>query len=199
MPPAIEDWKRVKALRREVIATVPRFPNDRASLRAIQAKSLTDLLITFIGWRIRYVAQRPRKVTGREHLAGDARAAALKPNIDAFIAAVEAENDLTPYLSLYAHKGYTPAADSKTRGADTWGDKDMLLNVMGLHHFHLREAPARTNEVLFASVTRDEVEIIGLFEHCAFEHEDDGTMTPERVKLWQAYQAREAAGALPAN
>jgi hypothetical protein len=27
MPPAIEDWKRVKALWREVIATVPRFPN----------------------------------------------------------------------------------------------------------------------------------------------------------------------------
>ena len=56
---------------------------------------------------------------------------------------------------------------------------------------------ARTNEVLFASVTRDELEIIGLFDHAAFEHEDDGTMTPERVRLWQAYQAREATDALP--
>jgi len=80
MPPAIEYWKRVKALRREVIATVPRFTNDKASLQAMEAKDLTDLLITFIGWRIRYVAQRPRKVTGREPLASDARAAALKPN-----------------------------------------------------------------------------------------------------------------------
>jgi hypothetical protein len=74
---------------------------------------------------------------------------------------------------------------------------------MGLHHFHLgltMEVAGhikRTNEVLFASVTRDELEIIGLFNHAAFEHEDDGTMTPERVKLWQAYRAREAAGTLP--
>jgi hypothetical protein len=204
MPPAIEDCKRVKALRREVIATVPRFPNDKASLQAMEAKDLTDLLITFIGWRIRYVAQRSRKVTGRVGLAGDTRAAALKPNIDAFIAAVEAGNDLTPYLSLDPRtRGYTPAADPKTRGADTWADKDLLLNIMGLHHFHLgltMEAAghaARTNEVLFGSVTRDELEIIGLFDHAAFEHEDDGTMTPERVKLWQAYQARDSAGALP--
>ena len=33
----IEDWKRVKALRRELITTVPRFPNDKTSLRAMQA------------------------------------------------------------------------------------------------------------------------------------------------------------------
>jgi hypothetical protein len=204
MPSNLEDWKRVKALRRELIATVPRFPNDKTSLQAMQAKDVTDLLITFIGWRIRYVAQRPRKVTGRGNLADDPRTAGLKPNIDAFIAAVEAGNDLSPYLSLDPHtRGYTPAADPKTRGADTWADKDFLLNVMGLHHFHLgltMEAAghiARTNEVLFASVTRDRLEIIGLFDHDAFEHEDDGTMTPERVKLWRAYQAREAAGALP--
>ncbi|MCP6571029.1 hypothetical protein NL494_28055, partial [Klebsiella pneumoniae] len=55
---------------------------------------------------------------------------------------------------------------------------------------------ARTNEVLFASVTRDEFEILGLFDHAAFEHEDDGSMTPEREKLWAAYQVREAAGLL---
>jgi hypothetical protein len=121
----IEHWKRVRTLRRELIATVPRFPNDKTSLRAMQAKDLTDLLITFIGWRIRYVAQRPRKVRGRENLAADPRAAVLKPNMDAFIAAVEAGSDLTPYLSLDPHtRGYTPAADPKTRGRDTWADKD---------------------------------------------------------------------------
>jgi hypothetical protein len=74
---------------------------------------------------------------------------------------------------------------------------------MGLHHFHLgltMEAAghaARTNDVLFASVTREEFEILGLFDHMAFEHENDGTMTPERVKLWQTYQKREATHTLP--
>jgi hypothetical protein len=169
----------------------------------MESKPLIDLLITYIGWRLRCVAQRPRKVAGRSNLAGDPRAVALKPNIDAFIEAVEGGNDLTPYLSLEHSRGYTPAADPAAGGTKTWADKDFLLNVMGLHHFHLgltTEAAghaARTNEVLFASVTRDAFEILGLFDHAAFEHEDDGTMTPERVKLWRAYQVREAAGALP--
>lgn len=74
---------------------------------------------------------------------------------------------------------------------------------MGLHHFHLgltREAKghaARTNEVLFASVTRDTFEIIGLFDHDAFERKDDGTMTSERMRLWSTYDARQAANTLP--
>ena len=134
----MENWKRIKAFRRGLIATVPRFPNDKASLQAMEAKSLTDLIITNIGWRLRYVAQRQRKVTGLANLAGDPRATTLKPNIDAFVKAVEACSDLTSYLSMAPHgHGYTPVADPKTGGTDMWADKDFLLYVMGLHHFHL--------------------------------------------------------------
>jgi hypothetical protein len=188
----------------KLIAEIPRFPNDKESLTAMEAKSLPDLLITYIGWRLRSVAVRPRKMTGLSALTGDFRAIALKPNIEEFMKTVAVGNDLTPYLSLNAiTRGYTPAADSKTPGADSWADKDFLLNVMGLHHFHLgltREAAGhakRTNEVIFASVNRTEFEILGLFDHAAFEYEGDGTMTPERVKLWEAYQSREATRALP--
>jgi hypothetical protein len=205
MNSSIENSKRIKAFRRELIEEVPRFPNNKASLQAMKSKTLTDLLITYIGWRLRYVAARPRKVEGLSALlASDPRAAGLKPNIDAFVKAVQAGNDLTPYLSLLPHtRGYTPAAESRTPGADRWADKDFLLNVMGLHHFHLGltfEATGhikRTCEVLFASVKRDTFEILGLFDHSAFEHPNDGAMTPERVKLWTLYQKREAAGALP--
>jgi hypothetical protein len=196
--------KRIKKLRKGLIAAVPRFPNDRASLKAMESKHLTDLMIAFVAWRLRYVGQRPRKVASLRNLASDTRATALKPNLDAFLAAVETGADLTPYLSLEPHKrGYTPAAESGRRGADKWSDKDLLLNVMGLHHFHLgltKEAAGhfgRTNEVLFASVTRDQFEIIGLFDHDAFEHEDSGAMTDERKKLWRAYEERRSAGALP--
>jgi hypothetical protein len=54
---------------------------------------------------------------------------------------------------------------------------------MGLHHFHLGLTmgaaghAARTNQVLFASVTRDEFEFLGLFDHSAFEYEGDGRET----------------------
>ena len=191
--------KRINAFRTELIAAIPRFPNNRASLRSIESKTLTDLFITYIGWRLRYVATRPRKVVGRSNLTGDPCTAALNPNIDAFIAAVEAGTDLTPYLSMIPRtRGYTPATASGT--LNTWADKDLLLNVMGLHHFHLdlpTAAERRIDEVLFASVTRDTFEILGLFDHAAFEHEDGGTMTPERAKLWCAYESRESAGTLP--
>ncbi len=203
MPNSLENSKRIKALRRELIALVPRFPNDKASLQAMEAKHLTDLLITWIGWRLRHVGTRPRKVAGLSRLAGEPRAAALKPNIDAFLKVVEDGGDLIPYLSEGRKKGYTPAAEAKGAGRDSWADKDFLLNIMGLHHFHLgltKEAAGhavRTNELIFASVTRDTFELVGLVDHAAFEHEDDGTMTPERQRLWSLFEARQMAGLLP--
>ncbi len=200
----LEDSRRVKAFRRELVKSIKRFPNDRASLQALEAKSLTELLIRYIGWRTRFVGQRKRRVTGWAALDSDPRSVGLKANIDALALVVEAGGNLDPYLSEKAHDdGYTPAADPKTPNPELWKDKDHLLNVMGLHHFHLgmvEKSPGvmrRTNEVLFASVTRDEFEIIGLFDHDAFEHEDDGSMTPERQKLWGAYLSREANGLLP--
>jgi hypothetical protein len=201
-----EDSKRAKAFRRELIAEIPRFPNDRASLAAMNAKSLTDLLITYIGWRLRYVAPKPRAVSGQTILAGHPRAADLKANLDAFLQRVEQGDDLTPHLSLLPHtKGYTPAADPQQAGTDNWADKDFLLNVMGIHHFHLGLTTetaghsARTDEILFASVSRNNFEILGLFDHSAFETNRDTNdqMTAERSRLWQVFEAREQAQLLP--
>ncbi len=138
MPNSFEKSKRIKALRRDLIALVRRSPNDKASLQAMEAKSLTDLLITSIAWRLRHVGKRPRQVAGLSTIAGDPRAMALKPNIDAFLDVVQAGGDLTPYLSEGRKKGYTPAAEApRQAGGNSWADKDFLLNVMGLHHFHL--------------------------------------------------------------
>lgn len=200
----IEDSKRMKEFRRWLISNIPRSPNNKTSLHAIESKPLTSLLIISIGWALRSVAVRKRKVTGIQNLHCDPRAVALTPNIDAFLAEVEAGNDLTPYLSLEPRsRGYAPSAEGHGPNVDSWADKDFLLNVMGFHHFHLgitREAAghaARTNELIFAFVTRDEFEILGLFNHAAFEHEDDHSMTPERSRLWAAYEAREQSTILP--
>ena len=200
----LEGSKRIKALRRAIVQAIPRFPNNKASKQAMEAKHLTDLLISYIGWRLRYVATRRRKVIGHERLAEDKRSAALQTGISAFLKAVEAGDDLTPYLSLLPHsQGYTPVADAGAQGGDSWADKDFLLNVMGLHHFHLgltKESKghiARTNEVLFASVTRDSFEILGLFDHAAFESDPTTGMTPERQKLWSVFESQQKQNALP--
>jgi len=74
---------------------------------------------------------------------------------------------------------------------------------MGFHHFHLgleKDAAGhvkRTDEVLFALVSRDEFEVIGLFTHDAFKHDANGEMTAERRKLWAAYENRASQGRLP--
>ena len=205
MTSSIENAKRVKALRRNLINCIPRSPNNKASLDAVESKTLTDLLRIYINWRLRYVACRPRKVTGLSTLDGDTRADGLEPNIKTFVRAVETGHDLTPYLSLKIHKqGYSPASPEKKSStrADTWHDKDFLLNVMGLHHFHLSLAQeaghmARTNQLIFASVTRDTFEILGLFDHTAFDHDENDAMTDERERIWSTYLKREEAKAVP--
>ncbi|MBD8575409.1 hypothetical protein IFU04_14250 [Pseudomonas syringae] len=194
--------KRLKKLKNDLIESIPRFPNNKSTLQALQAMRLTDLLITFLSWKVRLVGERPRTVTRSDVLNSDPRAAALKSNIEAFLCAVKSGEDLTPYLSLAARSdGFTPADKKHPKGL--WADKDFLLNVMGFHHFHLgltKESGGhyqRTNEVLFALVGRNEFEVVGLYTHDAFAHNDLGAMTPERSSLWAAYQKRLSEGRLP--
>lgn len=202
MDQSANESPRLKKFRNNLIAAIPRFPNNKATLQALQAMRLTDLLIAFLGWKVRSVGTRPRQVMRAHLLDKDPRAATLKPNIEALFNAVEAGDDLTPYLSLAATSdGFTIPDRNHPKGL--WADKDFLLNVMGFHHFHLgmtQEAAGhiqRTNEVLFALVSRNEFEVVGLFTHDAFERDAQGNMSPERRRLWSTYERRLAEGRLP--
>jgi hypothetical protein len=68
-------------------------------------------------------------------------------------------------------------------------DKDMLLNVMGYHHFHLDAAPhnkKRSDDVLFAHVTPDTFTLLGIFDHTVFCYT---RITTERMRLWEIFGA----------
>ena len=200
----LEGSKRVRAFRKKLIRQIPRRPNDRTSLRSLESKTHTDLFIIYMCWRIRHVAIRPRTVVDLSVLEGDSRAGALAPKIKALVANVEAGSDLGPYLSLKAHShGYVMAHDPSMTNTSSWEDKDFLLNVMGLHHFHVglkkeeRGHVVRTKEVLFAYVSRDAFQVLGLFDHKVFDYTVDDRMTPERARLWSIYNAFQAAQATP--
>ena len=194
---------RIRKFRNDLVKAIPRIPNNRESLSALRSKHLTELLIIYMCWRLRNVAIRPRIVKGLSALEDDPRADRLKVNITAFTRAVKAGADLGPFLSREARgRGYVMAADPALTSSTTWTDKDFLLNVMGLHHFHvgLRVEPSgikeRTDEVIFAYVTRDAVEVLGLFDHSVFDFTNEDPMTPERERLWavrDAFRAREAS------
>lgn len=183
----LTESKRVRRFRTSLVKLIPKFPNDKHTKLVLEGMHLTDLLIVYMSWRLRLVGCRKRDVVGAHGLWSDTRAAAMRPNLEAFFAAVERGDDLTPYLSLRAvEKGYRPPDPGQN--LPNWDDKDFVLNVFGLHHFHLGMTVVnghieRTDEVLFAHVTRDTLKPIALFDHSVFEMEAP-TMTTERQRLW---------------
>ena len=186
----IEQSKTFKQFKSDLVKLIPRVPNDKASLQALESKSPTDLLIIYLCWKLRLVELRPRKVKGHHRLWSRPSFLRVQQGVTGLLRAVEAGHELTPYLSLKVRRdGFVLQELADSTG---WEHKDFLLNVMGLHHFHLgtkfeqKGHINRTNEVLFAFVGHDTFEILGLFNHAVFEAEGD-ELTTERMRIWTTY------------
>jgi hypothetical protein len=196
----MSESRRVKAFRLGIAKQIPKFPNNKATLKVLQSKSLGALLIDYANWAIRYVAPRPRRVVVEPSATSDPRWQSLYADIQKLLSKVQRGDDLTPHLSLQPHtRGFTPASSGPGSNVDRWADKDMLLNVMGYHHFHFDAAPhseMRSDDVLFAHVTRDMFTAVGIFDHSAFEQSlAPGTvMTAERQRLWKLFEERATRG-----
>ncbi len=79
---------------------------------------------------------------------------------------------------------------------DRWADKDMLLNVMGYHHLHLDAAPSnqmRSDDVLFAHVTRELFTVVAISDHTVFDTIKPNA-TAERERLWAIFDERSTRG-----
>ena len=195
--------KRIRAFRLALARQIPRFPNDSASLQVLEAKTLGALLVDYTNWMIRFVAPRRRSIVEDPIASNDPRWQSARAEFEPFLGAVVRGDLLTPHLSQQPHtRGYTPASSAPGPGVDRWADKDMVLNVMGYHHFHSDAAPhdhLRSDDVLFARVTRDTFTVIGVFNHAAFEAtEPDASMTDERTRLWQVFDEHSMRG-VPAS
>jgi hypothetical protein len=188
----VTESRRVKDFRLGLAKQIPRFPNDRTSRQVLQDKPLGPLLIDYANWCIRFVAPRPRAIMLESSATSDARWNALATKIEALLKKVEQGDNLTPYLSDKPRThGFTPAASGTGANVDRWADKDMLLNVMGFHHFHFDALPMRSNDVLFAHVTRDRFTVAGIFNHTVFEFFDPAKpMAAERKRLWEIFDER---------
>jgi hypothetical protein len=129
----------------------------------------------------------------------DPRWQSLSSDIQALLSKVQLGHDLTAHLSLEHRHGITPAASATGPDVNRWADKDMLLNVMGYHHFHFDAVPhnrMRSDDVLFAHVTRDTFTVIGIFDHTVFKVSDPAKpMTAERSRLWELFEERATRGA----
>jgi hypothetical protein len=200
--------KRVKAFRLAIAKDIPKFPNNKATLKLLENEALGSLLIHYTNWAIRYVSIHPRVVLIEPTATSDERWSVLKTKINSFLEKVRDGVDLTPYLSLEPHtRGYTPASSFRGPTVDRWADKDFLLNVMGYHHFHLglttepKGFITRTDDLLFAKVSREHFTVIALFDHSVFDVDRSpaGTMTKERTRLWKLFDEHSVRGIPPGS
>jgi len=193
--------KRVRNLRLSIVKAIPKFPNNKETKDELEAMSLSQLLIHYFSWAYRSVSIRPREVEIEPTALKDKRWGSLKGKIDALLEKVRNGEDLTPHLSLQAHsRGYTPAASATGPNVDRWADKDFLLNAIGYHHFHLGERiesggfATRTDEVVFARVTREKFTVVAIFDHSVFEP-IGSEMNAERKRLWSIFDEHVTRGA----
>jgi hypothetical protein len=194
---------RVRQFRLEICKRIPKFPNNRETLDMLEAKSLGAVLIDYINWASRFIPPRPRRVIIEPTLTADARWKQLSADTKALLKKASDGANLGPHLSLRAtRQGFTPKSQAQAPSADRWEDKDFFLNVMGYHHLHLSQGMEtvghvkRTDEVLFAQITRTSVTAIGFFDHSVFEPTDltSQSMTPERDRLWRLTEERNSRG-----
>lgn len=208
MTSAVTESKRIRNLRTSIVNQIPKFPNDKATKQILEGKSLGSLFIDYINWACRYVPSRQRKIHLEQSAVKDHRWNTMKQAVDSLLNKVENGDDLTPHLSLQAHKhGFTPTAATTAPVVNKWADKDFLLNVMGFHHFHLGltiEAAGhveRTDNVLFAAVTRDSFRVLAICDHSVFDKVDKSTqvMTSERERIWDIFLKWSSNGLPPGS
>ena len=201
----MEESKRVKKLRREIVAAIPKFPNNRETKAKLEEMPMTTLFIHYLNWMSRYISVKPRKVIIDPAITSDSRWRNLRPQIESLLEKVRKGENLRPHLSIQPHsRGYTPASSEKGPNVDRWADKDFLLNAMGFHHFHMGMKLEkighieRTDDVIFAKVSREEFTAIGIFDHSVFEPVGEN-MSPERKRLWEIFDAHIARGVPPGS
>lgn len=188
--------RTIKKLRKIIIKDLPFFPNDRSTLAELESQSLNNLLIQYLHWKTRIIPPRPRAVTIDPEVTKDKRWKSVNVGTKAILKKISNGEDIKPHLSKRIQSyGYTPTERIRNGLAESWEDKDQLLNVMGFHHIHLNPViqstglGERTDVVLFAHVTRSEFKAIGLFDHSVFDTSTNMTsLNLERERLWSVYE-----------
>ncbi|WP_237930420.1 hypothetical protein [Buttiauxella sp. S19-1] len=201
----MEESKRIKKLMAALIKELPFFPDEKTTILELESQGLNGVLIAYMHWKTRIVPARRRKVQIAPEVTNDPRWKTLKHGINALLEKVRKGENIYPYHSKRAHKkGYTPSVRVTNGEVDSWEDKDQLLNTKGFHHFHLNMnvqssgLSERTDDVLFAFVSRDKFHAVGIFDHSVFDKTDaSGVMTTERERMWMLHEKHITLGMKP--
>jgi len=192
----MEESKRIREFKDDLIKKLPFFPNDKETLFELKGQNLQDVMVHYLHWQTRQVPARSRRVQLAPEVTSDKRWKFLKGNVSDLFEKVRNGEDLSPHLSKRAHKkGYTPSQRIRDGEVDNWEDKDQMLNTKGFHHFHLdmhiqnSGLSNRTNDVLFAKISRENFHAIAIFDHSVFDSVGvSGVMNDERTRMWDIHK-----------
>lgn len=201
----MEETKRIRNLKTRLIQELPFFPNNRETLIDLESQSINGVLLHYLHWKTRLVPTRKRKIQIAPEVTADKRWKELKNGINSLLDKIRNGEDVQPYLSKRAHSyGYTPSHRVRSGAVDSWEDKDQILNTKGFHHFHLNMnvqptgLSGRTDDVLFAYVSRDAFHAIGIFNHSVFDPVDEnGKLSDERSRMWKLHEKHVTLGMEP--
>jgi hypothetical protein len=173
----LEQRPRAKVFQRLLISRIPRSPNTRESLTELEGKGIVGITIAYLNLLNRLLPVRPRQISYEPAAQSKIANSPLRQAVEILVQKVRNGDDLAPHLSLRTRsKGFT------SRNKD---DRDMVLNNLYLHHFHIGTTTKdfRSNELVFAHVTDDNFHIIALIDN----HEAFKMGTPERRDLFAAH------------
>lgn len=186
------DSTRVRKFRAEIINSIPRVPNTKASRSYMESKPTSWLISTFVTWRQRHVPPKPRRISLWSGGITHSDLEAAKPRIRALLQKVETGDDLAPHISyLVDTKGVIlPGAGPAEKGKDI----DAVLTRYGMHHFHVGETTpqnpkGRSGPLVFAEVTDSEFRIVAIADHLAFKAGTDQQHSLTRICM--SYCARD--------
>ena len=201
----MEESRSTKKFKENLIRELPFYPNNKETMDELKSQRLSEVLIHYLHWKSRIVPPRPRQVYVAQEAKTDKKWKSNEVGLSKLLKMVSLGQDIYPYHSRRAHKkGYTPISRIRCGEVDSWDDKDQLLNTRGFHHFHLNMKiqcsglSERTDEVLFAFVTRDKFHAVGIFDHRVFEPPDSsGNGNKERERMWHLHERYTTEGMEP--
>lgn len=194
--------KSIRKFSNSLIKNLPFSPNNKETKAELESLELNELLIHYLHWQTRLVPDRVRTVSRLSSLTSDRKYKSLKSDLDFLFARVRSGESVMPFLSERAHRyGYMRINMQGRRQSNQRKDFDQLLNLRGLHHFHLSKIikndgmSERSDDLLFAYVDRTDFKALGIFNHDVFDPEIvNNRVSAERERMYRMTNSFEYYG-----
>ena len=162
-----------ESVRPFVLKMLPYDRSDAATVEALEAKSVPELLVIYLNWRTRLIPVQPRAVFISDAFKKNPVYQSAFPEIEKLLDDVRNGANLAPRLSRQIEIGFClpKRGKSKPLSVSNRPDLDLLLNDWNIHHLHISSEVEpdgfvrRGNYIVFGIFTADKAFLIDICNH----------------------------------